>query len=64
MTTLRHIARTLVNASAWSWIVFSLLEVWRPTTVTRLFSPHWFAAALVVGIVFLYRASAKNAPPR
>ncbi len=54
------VARTLTNVSLWSWIGFVAIELLRPTTVTRLFSPHIFLVGFLVGAVLLYFASKKG----
>lgn len=51
------IATTLYRVSALSWVLFMAIELLRPTTVTRLFSPHLFLAAFFIGVAWFYFAS-------
>lgn len=50
------IATTLYRVSAFSWVLFVAVELLRPTTVTRLFSPHVFLATFFVGVWWYYFA--------
>ncbi|MBI2476849.1 hypothetical protein HYV72_01615 [Candidatus Uhrbacteria bacterium] len=56
----RRIARTIVTVSLTSWVLFVLLELIRPTSVTRLFSPHLFWVTFVVGVGWLYVLSVRQ----
>lgn len=47
-------ATTLYRVSALSWVVFLAIELLRPTTVTRLFSPHVFLATFFIGVAWFY----------
>lgn len=49
-------ATTLYRVSAGSWMVFMVIELLRPTTVMRLFSPHVFLATFFVGVAWYYFA--------
>ncbi len=51
------VARTLTNVSLFSWMLFVVIELLRPTTVTRLFSPHIFLVGFIVGAALLYFVS-------
>ena len=54
------IATSLYRISALSWVVFVALELLRPTTVTRLFSPHVFLATFMVGVAWYYFARVRE----
>lgn len=47
-------AATLYRVCALSWVVFVTIELLRPTTVTRLFSPHLFLVACFAGVLWYY----------
>jgi len=48
------LAKMVTYVSLISWIFFVLLELLMPTSVTRLFSPHWFLLAFLIGAIGWY----------
>ena len=53
-TAQRMIAGRLTVVSFWSWVLFVVIELVLPSSVMRIFSPHWFLLAFVIGALWWY----------
>ncbi|MBT6253902.1 hypothetical protein HOI83_01570 [Candidatus Uhrbacteria bacterium] len=56
----RAVAKTLTYTSFTSWILFVVIELMVPTSVTRVFSPHIFLLLFLLGLFWWYQKLAKR----
>lgn len=50
------LAKTLTTVGFLGWVGFTGIELLLPSAVMRLFSPHWFLIAFILGSIWWYNA--------